>query len=367
MKRGLSKQPKKHHAPFISDAPSFYLYAHSDPNPTLISNNKDEIQYVNPAWERLTGYSSEEVHGKSPRILHSGKTPSHVYEALHAALSKGAAFESEEIIDRKKDGTEFSIRSVFFPIKSHGKVKYFAQVMHDISERKIIEKQKDMFISAAAHELRSPLSVIMTSVELLKLELGAVPDAAAEILKTLRDETGRFASLLSDLLDVSRMQTGRVHMKKEEHDLRQLVHRVIDELRPSYTSHSIIVEGSGGDALRIAYDEPRIEEVIGNLVSNAVKYSPQADRVVVRIDTDADSAIVCVQDFGVGIDEAEQQKVFEMFYRASNRGRIRGTGLGLFLSSQIVAAHGGRLWVKSVLGTGSIFHFSLPLKSTADE
>lgn len=347
---------------FVEEVPSFYAFAESNPNPILITDTEDKICYVNAAWERLTGYAADEVCGRNPHVLRSDKTSSDTYKAMRDSLAQSKSFESEDFIDRKKDGTEFLVSAAFFPIKVRGKVAYYAQEMHDISARRKIEKQKDAFISTASHELRSPLSVITSSLELLRLELGDVPQAVEDIFRTLRSETGRFASLLSDLLDVSRMQSDTLRIRKEERDLRQLVHRVVDEARPSYTTHSLVVEEQYDGPAITLYDEARIEEVLTNLISNAVKYSPGANRVVVHLVTGPGQFLVRVQDFGIGIDASEQQKIFDMFYRAKNRGRIRGTGLGLYISARIMAAHGGELGVVSEPGKGSIFHFSLPLK-----
>ncbi len=350
------------HSPsFTLEAPSFYLYAKSNPNPILITNMKREIQYVNEAWERLTGYASNEVLGRNPRFLSSGRTPPELYKAVWETLMAGNSFESEEFIDRKKDGSEFSLRSVFFPIVIRGTITYLVQVLDDISERKELEKRKDAFINTASHELRAPLQVIMMSLDLLKHELESAPAATMDILKTLQDETGRLASLLNNLLDVSTMKSGNLCIRKEVRDLGKLTHRLVDELHTTFITHSLTIEEHGDAELKAMYDEARITQVLTNLISNAVKYSPQANRVVIHLDAQTSGVEVRVQDFGIGIEEEERQKIFDVFYRAKNRGRIEGSGLGLFITAQIIEAHQGRLWVTSELDKGSTFHFSLPL------
>lgn len=346
---------------FLREAPSFYLYGESNPNPILITNSKGEIQYVNAAWERLTGHTYANVIGMSPHFLNSSKTAPDLYKTLWKTLVEGKSFESEKFIDQKKDGTEFSIHTVFFPIRIHGKITYFAQIMHDISEQKRIEKQKDAFISEAAHELRAPLSVIVSSLELLKHELGTAPDTVMNIIKTLQGETGRFTALLNDLLDVSKIKSIGLHIQKEERDMGQLLHRVVDELRMIYTTHTLIIE-EDDTRVSVMCDEERIAQVITNLISNAVKYSPQSNKVVIRLEKHAHAVVVCVQDFGIGIAKEEQEKIFDIFYRAKSRSRIPGTGLGLFLTAEIITAHKGRLWVTSKPDKGSVFHFSLPLQ-----
>ncbi len=350
---------------FITEAPFFYQYAKSNPNPILITNSSSEIQYVNTAWEHLTGYTSGEVLGKNPRFMSSGKTPPELYKVVLKNLREGRSFESEDFIDRKKDGSEFSIRSTFFPVQTRKTITYFVQVLQDISERREIEKQKDSFISSASHELRTPLSVIMISLDLLTYELGSAPNTTLNILKTLQEETGRLATLLNDLLDVSTMQSGKLHMQKEEHDLGPLLHRIVGELRTTFKSHSLTFEETGDVRSKVYYNEARIAQVLTNLISNAVKYSPQADKVFIHLDAQTDEVVVRIQDFGIGVGEDERLEIFNVFYRAKNRGHIEGTGLGLFITAQIIAAHQGRLWMTSELGKGSIFYFSLPLLKTS--
>lgn len=369
MKAASRSRPRSVNQPsLMSEAPSFYVYAKANPNPILVTDKEGTIKYVNAAWERLTGYASSEALGKSPHFLRSGKTPPELYEKLQDVLRQGRSFESEEFVDRKKDGSEFSIRTVFFPIQIHGKITYIVQELHDISARVGHDKQKDAFISVASHELRSPLAVIMLSLDLLKHGLGSVSDATTDILKTLRGETERMVLLLNDLLDVSRMQSGKLPARKEARDLEESMHRIVEELRTTYPTHALDIEKIGNAQLQALYDEGHIAQVLTNLISNAVKYSPKADRVVIRMEAEDDEAIVRVQDFGMGIGEEDQRKIFDMFYRAQNGRSIAGTGLGLFIAAQLIAEHDGRLWVTSKLGKGSTFHFALPLlKSSKKE
>jgi len=359
MKRNPPNPHGKSPLPLRSEAPSLYAYAESNPSPILVTNTDGEIQYVNGAWQNLTGYSREEVVGKNPHFLNAGKTPPELYRQLWNALRKGESFESEGFIDKKKDGTEFSIRAVFFPVKINDAVAYFVQVLQDITERKKIEKRRETFIATASHEMRNPLSAIMFSLELLKHKLGTMPNEAKDTFKTLEDEAGRFRKLLNYLLDVNKIQTGILQIQKKENELRGLVENTITELQPAYPTHALFFEK--GTPIKVMCDEARVTQVLTNLISNAVKYSPEANRVLLCAKEEDRMAVVSIQDFGLGIAEAEQKRVFDVLYRAKNKGNIEGTGLGLYISAQIIAAHGGHLWVTSELGKGSIFNFSLPL------
>lgn len=342
------------------EAPDFYAYVESNPTPILITDAKAEIQYVNAGWQRLTGYAWHEVVGKNPRFLNSGSTPDRVYEELWASLARGEPYESDEFVNQRKDGSEYSLHAVFFPVQLRKNTPYFAQVVYDITDRKEIEKQKDSFINIASHELRDPLSTMVFSLDLLKHELGNAPQEAEKTLGTLSSAMERFRSLMAYLLDVNRIQSDALRVHRERKNLKDLVERVVAEMRVTYPSHTLVLETACPHPFA-SFDEGRIAQVLANLISNAVKYSPGADRVIIRLVEEAGFLKVSVQDFGIGIPKEEQKKVFEMLYRAKNKGAIQGAGLGLYIATQIIAAHGARLSLVSEEGTGSTFYFSLPV------
>jgi PAS domain S-box-containing protein len=342
------------------DAPDFYAFAESNPSAILVTNAKGEIQYVNAAWQRLTGYSRGEVVGKNPRFLNSGKTSTGLHKKLWARLAKGKSFESEEFVDRRKDGSEYSLHAVFFPVQLRKDTTYFVQVLEDISHKKEVEKLKDSFMGVAVHEMRNPLSTIVFSLELLKHELGSVPKAAKETLGTLFSEMDRFKSLIAYLLDVNKIHTDALNIHRKRKNLAHLVERVVAEMQPIFSSHTMIVENKSPHPFAL-FDEERIAQVLINLISNAVNYSPEADRVIIRLSEEENALKVSVQDFGIGIPKKEQSKIFEMLYRVKNKSSVQGAGFGLYISAQILAAHDTHLSVESEERRGSTFHFSLPL------
>lgn len=346
----------------FDESSSFYMYAQSNPSPILVTSSIGSIRFVNTAWTSLTGYTKDEVLGKNPRFLSSGRTPPDVYKRLWNALSTGESFETEDMIDKRKDGTEFSIRSVYFPVRMPDST-YYVQVMQDISRQKWTEKQKDTFISTASHELRNPLSTIMFSLELLKHELGSMPQSTRTIFDTLQEAADRFVTLLNDLLDTNKIKSGASPLHLERHDLNQLVIRVSDDMQHLYPTHVIRLSAVPGQLIA-TYDEARLTQVLTNLISNAIKYSPDADHVLVTTKQSNDTMFIEIQDFGIGIPSEEQTKIFDVLYRAKNSTAMQGMGLGLYVSAGIVAAHGGTLTVTSEAGRGSTFHLSLPLRKT---
>ncbi len=343
-----------------SEAPGFYAYAESNPSAILVTNTKGEIEYVNAAWVRLTGYTSKEVLGKNPRFLSSGKSPKGLHKLLWAALANGETFESDEFVDKRKDGSFFSLSAVFFPAQLRKDITYFVQVLQDISNKKEIEKLKDSFIRTASHELRNPLSALVFSLDLLKHELGSIPAAAKDALETLSSEMVRFRSLFNYLLDANKIHADTFHVHRERKNLLRVIERVVEEIRGIFPSHRLLIENMSDHPFALV-DEARIEQVLINLISNAVKYSPEANRVIIRLAEETDALTVSVQDFGIGIPRDEQAKIFEMLYRAKNKGDIQGSGFGLYISAQILAAHETHFSVESDTNTGSTFSFSLPL------
>ena len=290
----------------------------------------------------------------------SGKTPKDLYPLLWKALKEGTSFESEEFVNKTKDGSEFSVRAVFFPIKTGDHIQYFVQVLQDISHRKKIERRKDAFIGTASHEIRTPLTVMGFYLELLKQKLLDAPESTLELVNTIESESQKVSHLLVDLLDVSKMHAD-VQVLKTNHNLTALIHALVTSLQTTTKTHSIILESEPVSEVHVAYDEPRITEVLTNLITNAIKYSPAGDKVLIRIKTEGGAVVVSVQDFGIGVAPEERKKIFDMFYRAKNVTEGSGFGLGLFVSAQVISAHDGRLWVTSEVGKGSTFHFSLPL------
>ena len=351
--RARSKRSSKS----LSAAPPFLSFAESNPDPILITNTRGEIQYVNSAWEKLTGYTLDEVRGKNPGFLKTGKTPPRIHQLIRENLKEGRSFVSEEIVDRAKDGSEFSIRATYFPVIENGAIVYLVQVLNEVSERRELEKRKDALISVASHEIRTPLSVIKLSIELLMHELGTVPKEILDIVRTIQDETGRVTALLNTLLNARKIESGTLNLQKKKHNLKDSAATVIREIQITSPVHTIMLEGQGASAM---YDETRINEVFNNLISNAVKYSPRADKVVVKVYSEGGSAVVSVQDFGIGIRPLEQKKIFDMFYRAKNKDTVEGFGLGLYIAAQIIGSHGGKIWVTSKPRVGSTFYFSLP-------
>jgi signal transduction histidine kinase len=225
-----------------------------------------------------------------------------------------------------------------------------------------LEQQKDEFVAVASHELKTPLTSIKALNQLLaeKLTFDKNPLYDSYFRKT-DSQIRRMEHLIKDLMDVSKIRANKLDYNKDWFDLENTVRTICEDMQEVRKSHQITVNGKLHQ--NVYGDKDRIAQVLTNLLTNAIKYSPQANLVIVTMKETLKDVIVSTQDFGIGIGSESQRRIFERFYRVSQDERkFQGMGIGLFISSEIIGKHGGRIWVKSTKGKGSTFFFSLPLK-----
>ena len=229
-------------------------------------------------------------------------------------------------------------------------------------------QMRDVFMSIASHELRTPLNGLILDVQLrrLRLEQGRMDAFSADKLREMitRDERQirSLSRLIDDMLDVSRIRTGKLSVRPEPGDLGVLAGNVVESLAAQFTSTGSHVDLQVDGPAPVMMDEFRIEQVLANLLTNALRYG-DGKPVSVRVRTEGEKVRAEVRDQGIGISEADQRRVFEQFERVSSADAPQGLGLGLFISEQIVQAHGGRIELSSRLGEGSCFSVVLPRRS----
>lgn len=231
----------------------------------------------------------------------------------------------------------------------------------DIRDQKESEKKKDEFISIASHELKTPLTTIKAFFQLAAKEIPAESRPFQLIGKASR-QLSRMERLISDLLDVSKINAGKMHYDLEEFDFQEILMEATDSVQEIYPDYYLIIENI--IPVRLLADRHRIEQVIVNLLTNAVKYSPGKNKVVIRSELQESMLHVSIQDFGIGIEEKYFSELFGRFYRVNADHRFQGLGLGLFISAEIIKRHGGDISVKSELGKGSVFSFRIPAIAT---
>lgn len=265
---------------------------------------------------------------------------------------------------RRRNGSFVSAGITYAPLlMRNGQLLNIVGVVHDITRFREADALKDTFVSVVSHELKTPVAIIKGYAETLQRP-EAHRDTALnkEMLAAIVEESDRLARFVDDLLDVSRLQAGGLPLQDiAEVDLRTVVRRVMDRYQPQTRRHTLTAEFA--DDFPVVHGDPRrLEQVLDNLVSNALKYSPQGGPVRIAGQTTPAEVLLTVQDSGVGVPWGEQERIFERFYRVEGpeTRAAAGTGLGLYLTRAIVQAHGGHIWVESVPGYGATFFVALP-------
>ncbi|MET0466027.1 MAG: HAMP domain-containing sensor histidine kinase, partial [Chitinophagaceae bacterium] len=249
-----------------------------------------------------------------------------------------------------------------------GKVYGILNMATDVTKLVQLQQQKDEFIGIASHELKTPVTSIKAYAQVLEAvfrEKGYEKEST--MLTRMGVQINRLTNLISDLLDTTKIQAGKLMFNERFFSFNQIVDEVVEDMRRTTGKHEIVVKLSETDD--VFADPERIAQVLTNLLSNAIKYSPNADQINVSTSADDRFVKVCIRDFGVGIPSDKHEKVFEQFYRVSGdkQHTFPGLGLGLYISSEIIKREGGRIWVESVEGKGSNFCFTLPRKTKTPE
>ncbi|WP_412468111.1 MASE3 domain-containing protein [Pedobacter sp. KLB.chiD] len=276
------------------------------------------------------------------------------------SLSKGTEYQVQFRL-KMADGQYLWHLGRAVPILENGEVILWIGSNTNIDLQKKGQEQRDEFISIASHELKTPLTSIKAFNQLLARTNDL--ERAKSYLQKVDVATTKLESLINDLLDVSKINAGKLQFNKTTFNLDQLIQECCENLQLSVNTHRII--WSGTEQINVCADRFRMEQVIDNLLSNAVKYSPNADVVNVTFKVEQESIIIAVEDHGIGIDSRELEKLFDRYYRSDNAAeRFGGLGLGLFISSEIIKAHQGTFWIESELGVGTTVYIRVPLKET---
>lgn len=245
-------------------------------------------------------------------------------------------------------------------------------VLHDITEQEKNEQERRNFVSNVSHELRTPLTSMRSYLEALNDGAWKDPEIAPEFLKVTQEETERMIRMISDLLNLSRIDSGRSELNPELIQLNNLLNFILDRfdmmIQSEKRSYRIVREFTSR-SIFVEADKDKLTQVFDNIINNAMKYSPNGGTITVRLLETHNSAIVSISDQGLGIPKKDLNKVFDRFYRV-DKARSRqmgGTGLGLAISKEVIRQHNGRIWVESEEGKGSTFYVALPYEAFDDE
>lgn len=341
---------------------SFRKLADNVPIKIWVTQADGYCTYLNRQWFVYTGQTEEEALGFGWLKAVHPEDAEQAHTKFLDANEKRTRFHLEYRL-RGKDGVyRWRLDAGVPRFNEDGEFEGFIGSVVDIHDRKLAEEQKDAFMRIAGHELRTPLTSL---VGYLSLMLKA-PDntaAVANYAKKGYESALKMRSLITDFLDFSKVQQGELTFTIGEVDFDSLVADTVYNMQMSFPQHRILLEGK--TEKKIYGDRGRIEQVLTNLLNNAIKYSPGKDQIDVTIRSTQNSVVLQVEDYGLGIEKRELNRIFTKFHRANNTGKIKGMGLGLYIVKEIVDFHQGKISVESTPGEGTIFTIELPASSQA--
>jgi len=323
---------------------------------------KDEIRLCSPQLAELFGHPAgsrlSSIEAFQKQVLPEDKQV--ITSAFNEALKTGIYAYDIRVIWPDSSIHWLSIKGKLVTGERQKPVRMLGTVI-DISEVKRDEIRKNDFIAMASHELKTPLTSIKSYIQVLSKKLAANNDAFVDnALSKANNQVNKMTDLIHGFLDLSKLESGKLQLKPELFDMNKLLGDSIAELLLSTYSHTIIFNDS--NILNVTGDKEKLGQVIGNFLSNAVKYSAKGTKIMVNSTITDGFVIVAVTDEGVGIKLKDHKKVFHRFYRVDNEKikNVSGFGIGLYLSAEIVQSHKGKIWVESTEGVGSTFYFSIP-------
>ncbi len=351
-KTGELRESEKHYRHLIESTPEM-----------IFIHDGKKFLYVNPAAVELLGANdTSQIIGRDIQSIIHPDYKEISRERIHKALHERFSVPLEESKIIRLDGTTINVEEISIPAIYEGKPTVQG-VVRDITERKKLEEMKDQFISAATHELRTPLISIIGYVDyILAGKMGLLKDKIHTSLEVVMQNANRLLSLTDDLLDMRKIQSGKFQVKKEPIDFWETIYYCSKEAYPLLNEKKLKLKLNVPDKpLKIQGDQIRLNQVLMNLLSNATKFSPEGEVINLSVKEKADEIQVQVSDKGIGIQKKDFENIFKPFADIKKQTYIKGTGLGLSITKAIVEAHGGTIKAQSPgEGKGSTFIFTLP-------
>ena len=352
-------------------------------------NREGKTTFINPVAAKMLGYEQQELLGQSMHsLLHHSKADGSPYPLedcpIYKSLKDGTIHHITNEVFWRKNGSNFPVEYVSTPIQEQGEIVGAVITFKDITERQAIEQIKNEFIAVVSHELRTPLTAIHGALHLLSTGLvDANSEKGRRVIAIAEENSDRLVRIVNDILDLERLQSGKMGLLKQPCNAANLVLKAIDSIQEMANNAGITLLVSS-QSIQLNADSDRIIQVLTNLLSNAIKFSPQGATVWLTVEQEsgvgagfsnhpetktnnltkpAPAVVFKVKDQGRGIPAEKIDTIFERFHQvdASDSRKQGGTGLGLAICRSIVQQHGGEIWVESVVGEGSSFYFTLPL------
>jgi PAS domain S-box-containing protein len=345
-----------------ASAKRFRFMLDAIPQQVWTSTPTGELDYVNQVVCKDFGNTEVHIVGQGWREFIHSEDLSDCLDKWQTALRTGREYQVEFRL-KFKDGSYVWHLGRALPLIEDGEIKLWIGTNTNINIQKDDAQKKDEFLSIASHELKTPLTSIKAYNQLISRSKdsqqlqGFVSKSAEHIVK--------LEKLIGDLLDVTKINAGKLNYNMQPFNFKQMLEESVESVQHTTSSHQIILE-SAADVMYTG-DNLRLEQVMNNFLTNAVKYSPSATRVLVNCKVESGNIIVSVRDFGIGIAEDSLDRLFDRYYRVDNTSmRFEGLGLGLFISSEILKRHHGSFWIESEEEQGSTFYFRLPIDPSAD-
>jgi PAS domain S-box-containing protein len=333
------------------------------------------ILYVNEAFTRITGYTPDEVLGKTPRILQGPKTDQTELQKIRTALARWESV-TVEVINYRKDGSEFWNEFNLVPVAdARGWYTHWIAVQRDTTARKradeirlALEREKELsalktrFFSMASHEFRTPLSTALAAAQVLENSQDEWNNTEKKLrnLHRIQDSVNNMVQLLDDILTINRAEAGNLAFNPKPLELERYCRHFVEEMCLSAGTCHILTFTCQGTSYTIDLDEKLMHSILSNLLSNAIKYSPHGGHIRLTLEFQANTVLLSVQDEGIGIPLEDQQQLFEPFHRGKNVHTIPGTGLGLVVVKKCVEQHQGTIHVISEVGIGTTLSIAIP-------
>ncbi len=327
-----------------------------------MSNKNAEITYVNQTWIDWSGKSLKENKKNGWMSIIYKDDMYKLIKIYQESSLRQVHFEVEFRIFHTDGLQRWCVAAGQPQFDSHGQFSGFIGSCTDITDQKELQNQKDNFIGIASHELKTPVTSLKGYAQVLERILKKKGHLAeAGMVSKIDAQLNRLTNLINDLLDVTKINGDKLQFNDDVFDMQSMISELVENLRPSVTKHQLIeIYKSKG---LVYADKERIEQVVINLITNAIKYSPHGDKIVISLRQQDQEIMVCVEDFGIGISTEDLPNVFDQFYRVSGEMQhtYPGLGLGLYISAEIIKRENGRIWVESKKDSGSCFYFSLPM------
>jgi PAS domain S-box-containing protein len=330
----------------------------------LVFDKEGKVSLINPQAEKFFGVKEKEIVGKSILELNQFDNFQPIVEMVGSEIKE--MFRKEVFI---KENLVLEVTTL--PMVREGEKFGTLMILHDVTREKEIERMKSEFVSISAHQLRTPLSAIKWTLRMfLDGDLGEITKEQREFLERIYKSNERMISLINDLLNVTRIEEGRYVYKPTPVDVAQICQSTIELYKEEIERKNLeLIFKKPQELPKVMADVEKISLAIQNLLENAIRYTLPGGKVEIVLEKKENEIQFLIKDTGIGIPKDQQSRVFTKFFRAPNAMKIdtQGSGLGLFITKNIIEAHGGKIWFESEEGKGTIFYFTLPITEVIEK